>query len=145
MFVGVGASRVRDMFDNARKSAPSLIFIDEPDAIGRSRGTGMGGGDDEREQTLNQILSQMDGFEPHEAVVVLAATNRPDILDKALLRPGRFDRRITVDLPTKNDRLEILKIHARGKPLADDVDLDRIARSTPGFSGADLRNLLNEG
>jgi len=145
MFVGVGAKRVRSMFQDAKKAAPSIIFIDELDSIGRRRGAGLGGGHDEREQTLNQMLSELDGFEPNENVIVMAATNRPDILDKALLRPGRFDRRITVDLPTKNDRLEILKIHARGKPLADDVDLDRIARSTPGFSGADLRNLLNEG
>jgi len=144
MFVGVGASRVRDMFDNARKSAPSLIFIDELDAIGRSRGTGMGGGHDEREQTLNQILSQMDGFEPHEAVVVLAATNRPDVLDKALLRPGRFDRKITMDRPDLKARKAILEVHTEKLPLADDVDMGRLAKITIGFSGADLANLANE-
>ena len=144
MFVGVGASRVRDMFDNARKSAPSLIFIDELDAIGRSRGTGMGGGHDEREQTLNQILSQMDGFEPHEAVVVLAATNRPDVLDKALLRPGRFDRKITMDRPDLKARKAILEVHTEKLPLADDVELGRLAKITIGFSGADLANLANE-
>ncbi|NDY96814.1 ATP-dependent zinc metalloprotease FtsH [Wenzhouxiangella limi] len=144
MFVGVGASRVRDMFDNARKTAPSVIFIDELDAIGRSRGTGMGGGHDEREQTLNQILAQMDGFEPHEAVVVLAATNRPDVLDNALLRPGRFDRKITMDRPDRKARKAILEVHTDALPLADDVDLDRLARITIGFSGADLANLANE-
>ncbi|MBN1247080.1 MAG: ATP-dependent zinc metalloprotease FtsH [Anaerolineae bacterium] len=144
MFVGVGASRVRNLFDEAKEAAPSIIFIDELDSIGRRRGAGVGGGHDEREQTLNQLLSELDGFEVNEGVIVMAATNRPDILDPALLRPGRFDRRITVDRPTKNSRLEILKIHARGKPLADDVDLERIARGTPGFSGADLENLLNE-
>ena len=144
MFVGVGASRVRDMFEDAKKAAPSIIFIDELDSIGRTRGAGLGGGHDEREQTLNQLLSELDGFEPNENVIVMAATNRPDILDPALLRPGRFDRRINVDLPTMKDRLEILKIHSRDKPLADDVDLESIARGTPGFSGADLENLLNE-
>jgi cell division protease FtsH len=144
MFVGVGASRVRDLFDDAKKASPSIIFIDELDSIGRRRGAGLGGAHDEREQTLNQLLSELDGFEPNEDVIVMAATNRPDILDPALLRPGRFDRRITVDLPTMKDRLEILKIHARDKPLADDVDLERLARGTPGFSGADLENLLNE-
>jgi cell division protease FtsH len=144
MFVGVGASRVRAMFENAKRAAPSIIFIDEIDSIGRQRGAGLGGGNDEREQTLNQLLSEMDGFEQHESVIVMAATNRPDILDPALLRPGRFDRRITVDLPTTQARLEILKIHARDKPLADDVDLEDTARGTPGFSGADLENLLNE-
>lgn len=144
MFVGVGASRVRDMFEEAKKAAPGIIFIDELDSIGRRRGAGLGGGHDEREQTLNQLLSEMDGFEPNEGVIVMAATNRPDILDPALLRPGRFDRQITVDLPTMKDRWEILEIHARNKPLADDVDLERIARGTPGFSGADLENLLNE-
>lgn len=144
MFVGVGASRVRDMFEDAKKAAPSIIFIDELDSIGRTRGAGLGGGHDEREQTLNQLLSELDGFEPNENVIVMAATNRPDILDPALLRPGRFDRRISVDLPTMKDRLEILKIHSRDKPLADDVDLESIARGTPGFSGADLENLLNE-
>ncbi len=144
MFVGVGASRVRDLFEEAKKAAPSIIFVDELDSIGRRRGAGLGGGHDEREQTLNQMLSEMDGFEPNEGVIVMAATNRPDILDPALLRPGRFDRQITVDLPTMKDRLEILKIHARNKPLSDDVDLERVARGTPGFSGADLENLLNE-
>jgi cell division protease FtsH len=144
MLVGVGASRVRDLFDEAKKASPSIVFIDELDSIGRRRGAGLGGGHDEREQTLNQLLSEMDGFEPNEGVIVMAATNRPDILDPALLRPGRFDRRITVDLPTMQDRLEILQIHSRDKPLADDVDLKRIARGTPGFSGADLENLLNE-
>ncbi len=144
MFVGVGASRVRSMFNDAKKFAPSIIFIDEIDSIGRKRGAGIGGGQDEREQTLNQLLSELDGFEPNESVIVMAATNRPDVLDSALLRPGRFDRRITVDLPTLKDRVEILKIHARNKPLSSDVDLGEIARGTPGFSGADLENLLNE-
>ncbi len=144
MFVGVGASRVRSMFNDAKKIAPSIIFIDEIDSIGRKRGAGIGGGQDEREQTLNQLLSELDGFEPKESVIVMAATNRPDVLDSALLRPGRFDRRITVDLPTLKDRVEILKIHARNKPLSDDVDLEEVARGTPGFSGADLENLLNE-
>jgi cell division protease FtsH len=144
MFVGVGASRVRDLFQEAKKASPSIIFIDELDSIGRRRGAGLGGGHDEREQTLNQLLSELDGFEPNENVIVMAATNRPDILDPALLRPGRFDRQITVDLPTMYDRLEILKIHSRNKPLAPDVDLETIARGTPGFSGADLSNLLNE-
>ena len=144
MFVGVGASRVRSMFDEAKKRAPSILFIDELDAIGRVRGAGFGGGHDEREQTLNQILSEMDGFEGHEAVVVLAATNRPDVLDPALLRPGRFDRHVTLDLPDKVAREAILKVHAEGKPIADDVDLGVIAAGTPGFSGADLKNLMNE-
>ena len=144
MFVGVGASRVRDMFESARKEAPSIIFIDEIDSVGRARGTGLGGGHDEREQTLNQILGEMDGFDPHEAVVVLAATNRPDVLDAALLRPGRFDRKITLDLPDKKARHAILDIHAADVPLADDVDLDRISALTVGFSGADLENLVNE-
>jgi cell division protease FtsH len=144
MFVGVGASRVRDMFEGAKKAAPSIIFIDELDSIGRTRGAGVGGGHDEREQTLNQLLSELDGFEPNENVIVMAATNRPDILDPALLRPGRFDRRITVDLPTMRDREEIMKIHARNKPLAQDVDMENISRGTPGFSGADLENMLNE-
>jgi cell division protease FtsH len=144
MFVGVGASRVRDMFESARKEAPSIIFIDEIDSVGRARGTGLGGGHDEREQTLNQILGEMDGFDPHEAVVVLAATNRPDVLDAALLRPGRFDRKITLDLPDKKARRAILDIHAANVPLANDVDLDRIAALTVGFSGADLENLVNE-
>lgn len=144
MFVGVGASRVRGLFENARKAAPCIIFIDELDSIGRRRGAGLGGGHDEREQTLNQLLSELDGFEPTENVVVMAATNRPDILDPALLRPGRFDRRVTVDLPTLHARRQILEIHARNKPLAADVDLQRLARGTPGFSGADLENILNE-
>ncbi len=144
MFVGVGASRVRDMFSEAKETSPAIIFIDELDSIGRKRGAGLGGGNDEREQTLNQLLSELDGFEENEGVIVMAATNRPDILDSALTRPGRFDRQITVDLPTKQSRHEILKIHARNKPLSDDVDLEEIARSTPGFSGADLENLLNE-
>ncbi len=144
MFVGVGASRVRNMFNDAKKMAPDIIFIDEIDSIGRKRGAGIGGGQDEREQTLNQLLSELDGFEPNENVIVMAATNRPDILDSALLRPGRFDRRIAVDLPSLKDRVEILKIHARNKPFADDVDLEEVARGTPGFSGADLENLLNE-
>ena len=144
MFVGVGASRVRGMFEDAKENAPCIIFIDELDSIGRRRGTGIGGGHDEREQTLNQLLNEMDGFEPNEKVIVMAATNRPDVLDPALLRPGRFDKEITVDLPKKAARLEILHIHARGKPVADDVDLDALARSTPGLSGADLENLLNE-
>jgi len=144
MFVGVGASRVRDMFSEAKETSPAIIFIDELDSIGRKRGAGLGGGNDEREQTLNQLLSELDGFEENEGVVVMAATNRPDILDSALTRPGRFDRQITVGMPTKQARYEILKIHARDKPLSEDVDLEEIARSTPGFSGADLENLLNE-
>jgi cell division protease FtsH len=144
MFVGVGASRVRSLFRDAKKNSPSIIFIDELDSIGRHRGAGLGGGHDEREQTLNQLLSEMDGFEPNQSTIVMAATNRPDILDPALLRPGRFDRRVTVDMPTMKDREEILKIHARGKPLAKDADMGKVARSTPGFSGADLENLLNE-
>ncbi len=144
MFVGVGAARVRDMFTMARKEAPSLIFIDELDAVGRSRGTGLGGGHDEREQTLNQILTELDGFEEHENVVVLAATNRPDVLDTALLRPGRFDRKITLDRPHKDARTAILKVHVRKVPLAGDVDLEEIAARTTGFSGADLKNLVNE-
>jgi len=144
MFVGVGASRVRSLFAKAKKNAPCIVFIDELDAIGRHRGTGMGGGHDEREQTLNQILTEMDGFEPNSGVIVLAATNRPDVLDKALLRPGRFDRRVMVDLPDMADRLEILKIHAQGKPLEKEINLKRVAERTPGFSGADLANLMNE-
>ncbi|WP_105013913.1 ATP-dependent zinc metalloprotease FtsH [Salinibacter sp. 10B] len=144
MFVGVGASRVRDMFSEAKETSPAIIFIDELDSIGRKRGAGMGGGHDEREQTLNQMLSELDGFEENEGVVVMAATNRPDILDSALTRPGRFDRQITVDLPTQKARKEILEIHARNKPLSDEVNMEEIARSTPGFSGADLENLLNE-
>ncbi|MBC7193502.1 ATP-dependent zinc metalloprotease FtsH [Marinobacter sp.] len=144
MFVGVGAARVRDMFQNARKEAPALIFIDELDAVGRSRGTGLGGGHDEREQTLNQILTEMDGFEEHENVLVLAATNRPDVLDSALLRPGRFDRTITLDRPHKDAREAILSVHVRKVPLADDVNLTEVAARTIGFSGADLKNLVNE-
>jgi len=144
MFVGVGASRVRDMFDKAKKESPSIIFIDELDSIGRVRGTGLGGGHDEREQTLNQILAEMDGFAPHESVVVLAATNRPDVLDPALIRPGRFDRRISLDLPQKKARKAILEIHTRDIPVASDVDLGSIAARTAGFSGADLKNLANE-
>ena len=144
MFVGVGASRVRDLFSMAKKSAPSIIFIDEIDAVGRVRGTGVGGGNDEREQTLNQILVEMDGFEPNAKVIVMAATNRPDVLDPALLRPGRFDRRVTIDLPDRKDRADILKVHVRKKPLAEDVNLEIIAQRTPGFSGADLYSLMNE-
>lgn len=145
MFVGVGASRVRDLFQLAKKAAPAIIFVDEIDAVGRVRGTGVGGGNDEREQTLNQILVEMDGFEPTEKVVVMAATNRPDVLDPALLRPGRFDRRVTIDLPDRRDREEILSIHARKKPFGPDVDLAVIAERTPGFSGAELYSLMNEG
>jgi cell division protease FtsH len=144
MFVGVGASRVRNLFKEAKKIQPSIIFIDELDSIGRSRGAGLGGGHDEREQTLNQLLSELDGFERDESTVVLAATNRPDILDKALLRPGRFDRQVTTNLPPKKDRVKILEIHARNKPVDESVDLERMASNTPGFSGADLENLLNE-
>jgi len=144
LFVGVGSARVRDLFQTAKKSSPCIIFIDELDAIGRHRGAGLGGGHDEREQTLNQILVEMDGFEPNNGVVLLAATNRPDILDPALLRPGRFDRRVTLDLPDINDREDILKIHTKNKPLASTVDLRQIAERTPGFSGADLANLANE-
>ncbi len=144
MFVGVGASRVRDMFDSAKKEAPAIIFIDEIDSVGRMRGSGLGGGHDEREQTLNQILAEMDGFEPEQTVVVLAATNRPDVLDPALLRPGRFDRKITLELPRKKARQQILEVHARHIPLADDVDIEQVAARTVGFSGADLENLMNE-
>ncbi len=144
MFVGVGANRVRDTFEIAKKTAPSIIFIDEIDAVGRHRGAGLGGGHDEREQTLNQILVEMDGFDTNDAVIVMAATNRPDILDPALLRPGRFDRRVTLDEPSMKDREAILKIHALDKPLAKDVNLKVVAERTPGFSGADLANLLNE-
>lgn len=144
MFVGVGASRVRDLFKQAKKNAPAIVFIDEIDAVGRQRGTGLGGGHDEREQTLNQILVEMDGFETDTSVIVIAATNRPDVLDPALLRPGRFDRRVTMDSPDIEERIAILKIHAKNKPLAKDVNLRRIGQRTPGFSGADLSNLLNE-
>jgi cell division protease FtsH len=144
MFVGVGASRVRDMFKTAKDSAPCILFIDEIDAVGRMRGAGVGGGSDEREQTLNQILSEMDGFSPNESVIVIAATNRPDVLDSALLRPGRFDRHVTVDRPTWQGRLDILKVHTRNKPLGDDVNLEAIARKMIGMTGADLRNLANE-
>jgi cell division protease FtsH len=144
MFVGVGASRVRDLFKMAKKASPSIVFIDEIDAVGRVRGTGVGGGNDEREQTLNQILVEMDGFEPTEKVIVMAATNRSDVLDPALLRPGRFDRRVTLDLPDRSDREAILTIHARKKPFAEDVNLKVIAERTPGFSGADLYSLMNE-
>jgi cell division protease FtsH len=144
MFVGVGASRVRDLFRTAKESAPCLIFIDEIDAVGRMRGAGVGGGSDEREQTLNQILGEMDGFLPNEAVIVLAATNRPDVLDTALLRPGRFDRHITIDRPTAQGRVDILRVHVRNKPLADDIDLERIGKKAFNMSGADLRNLANE-
>jgi cell division protease FtsH len=144
MFVGVGASRVRDMFAAAKKEAPCVIFIDEIDAVGRSRGAGLGGGHDEREQTLNQILSEMDGFAPNEDIVVLAATNRPDVLDKALLRPGRFDRKVFLELPDRDARRAMLDVHVRGVKLADEVDLDRVAARTAGFSGADLKNLINE-
>src|SRR3989344_692639 len=145
MFVGVGASRVRDTFLIAKKAAPSILFIDEIDAIGRVRGSGIGGGNDEREQTLNQILVEMDGFEPNEKVIVMAATNRPDVLDPALVRPGRFDRRVTIDLPDRKDREDILKVHSRKKPLGPDIKLSVVAERTPGFSGADLANLMNEG
>lgn len=144
MFVGVGASRVRDLFEQAKKNSPCIIFIDEIDAVGRHRGAGLGGGHDEREQTLNQLLVEMDGFGVNEGVIILAATNRPDILDPALLRPGRFDRRVVVGLPDIKGREEILRVHARGKPLSEDVRLDELAKSTPGFTGADLENLLNE-
>ena len=145
LFVGVGASRVRDLFKMAKKAAPAIIFVDEIDAVGRVRGVGLGGGNDEREQTLNQILVEMDGFEQNEKIIVMAATNRADVLDPALVRPGRFDRRVLLDLPDRNDREEILKIHSRGKPFGEDVNLRTIAERTPGFSGADLSSLMNEG
>ena len=144
MFVGVGASRVRDLFEQAKKNAPCIVFIDEIDAVGRQRGAGLGGGNDEREQTLNQLLTEMDGFEGNTGIIIVAATNRPDVLDSALLRPGRFDRQVTVDRPDYSGRLQILKVHARDKTLAKGVDLDQVARRTPGFTGADLANLLNE-
>ena len=144
MFVGVGASRVRDLFEQAKANAPCIVFIDEIDAVGRQRGAGLGGGNDEREQTLNQLLTEMDGFEGNTGIIIIAATNRPDVLDAALLRPGRFDRQVVVDRPDYAGRREILSVHARGKTLAKDVDLDKIARRTPGFTGADLSNLLNE-
>ena len=144
MFVGVGASRVRDLFEQAKKNAPCIVFIDEIDAVGRQRGAGLGGGNDEREQTLNQLLTEMDGFEGNTGIIIVAATNRPDVLDAALLRPGRFDRQVVVERPDYTGRLQILKVHARDKTLAKDVDLDKVARRTPGFTGADLANLLNE-
>ncbi len=144
MFVGVGASRVRDLFEQAKANAPCIVFIDEIDAVGRQRGAGLGGGNDEREQTLNQLLTEMDGFEGNTGIIIIAATNRPDVLDSALLRPGRFDRQVVVDRPDYAGRLEVLNVHARGKTLSKDVDLEKIARRTPGFTGADLANLLNE-
>ncbi len=144
VFIGVGAARVRNLFETAKENAPSIIFVDELDSVGRTRGAGIGGGSDEREQTLNQILAEMDGFEGHEAVIVLAATNRPDVLDPALLRPGRFDRHVTLDLPDREDRDAIIRAHTRNVPLADDVDIGTLAASTPGYSGADLKNLVNE-
>lgn len=144
MFVGVGASRVRDLFEQAKKSAPCIVFIDEIDAVGRQRGAGLGGGHDEREQTLNQLLVEMDGFGANEGIIMIAATNRPDILDPALLRPGRFDRQIVVDRPDIKGRQEILKVHVKGKPISSEVELGVIARRTPGFTGADLSNLVNE-
>jgi len=145
MFVGVGASRVRDLFEQAKANAPCIVFIDEIDAVGRQRGAGLGGGNDEREQTLNQLLTEMDGFEGNTGIIIIAATNRPDVLDAALMRPGRFDRQVVVDRPDYAGRLEILNVHSRGKTLSPDVDLEKIARRTPGFTGADLSNLLNEG
>jgi cell division protease FtsH len=144
MFVGVGASRVRDLFKKAKDSSPAIIFIDEIDAVGRMRGAGLGGGHDEREQTLNQLLVEMDGFESNQGVILMAATNRPDVLDPALLRPGRFDRQVIVDRPDLDGRTQILKVHSKGKPLAKNIDLKTIAKQTPGFTGADLANLLNE-
>ena len=144
MFVGVGASRVRDLFEQAKKNSPCIVFIDEIDAVGRQRGAGLGGGNDEREQTLNQLLTEMDGFEGNSGIIIVAATNRPDVLDSALMRPGRFDRQVVVDRPDYAGRLQILGVHARGKTLAKDVDLDKVARRTPGYTGADLANLLNE-
>jgi len=144
MFVGVGASRVRDLFDKAKKASPAILFIDEIDAVGRQRGAGLGGSHDEREQTLNQILTEMDGFEQDSNVIVIAATNRPDVLDPALLRPGRFDRRVMINLPDLKDREAIIKIHAQGKPLSKSVNFNKVAQRTPGFSGADIKNLMNE-
>src|SRR5436190_16022681 len=144
MFVGVGAARVRDLFQTARKQAPAIIFVDEIDSIGRKRGAGLGGGHDEREQTLNQMLAEMDGFEATEGIVMMAATNRPDVLDPALLRPGRFDRQILVPMPTLDERIEVLKVHMRDKKMDPDVDVGVVARGTPGMSGADLANLVNE-
>ena len=144
MFVGVGASRVRDLFEQAKANAPAIVFVDEIDAVGRHRGAGLGGGHDEREQTLNQLLVEMDGFDTKGGVILIAATNRPDILDPALLRPGRFDRQIAVDTPDMEGRKAILRVHAKGKPFAPDVDLDAVARRTPGFTGADLANVINE-
>ena len=144
MFVGVGASRVRDLFEQAKANAPAIVFVDEIDAVGRHRGAGMGGGHDEREQTLNQLLVEMDGFDTKGGVILIAATNRPDILDPALLRPGRFDRQIAVDSPDMEGRKAILRVHAKGKPFTPDVDLDAVARRTPGFTGADLANVINE-
>ena len=144
MFVGVGASRVRDLFDQAKRNSPCIVFVDEIDAVGRHRGAGLGGGHDEREQTLNQILVEMDGFDTGTNVIVIAATNRPDILDPALLRPGRFDRRVVLDNPDLKGRVQILDVHAKGKPLDEEVDMERVARQTVGFSGADLANLVNE-
>ncbi len=144
MFVGVGASRVRDLFDTAKKNAPCIVFIDEIDAVGRQRGTGLGGGHDEREQTLNQLLVEMDGFGAHENIIIMAATNRPDVLDPALLRPGRFDRQIVINVPDVKGREEILQIYVRNKPIDESVDLKVIAKGTVGFTGADLENLVNE-
>src|SRR5690606_38456310 len=144
MFVGVGASRVRDLFEQAKQNSPAIVFIDEIDAVGRHRGAGIGGGNDEREQTLNQLLVEMDGFDPKTNVIIMAATNRPDVLDPALLRPGRFDRQIGVDAPDLKGRQRILEVHAKDKPMAESVDLEVLARKTPGFTGADLANILNE-
>ena len=144
MFVGVGASRVRDLFKTAKEASPAILFIDEIDAVGRIRGAGLGGGHDEREQTLNQILSEMDGFSPTESVIVLAATNRPDVLDPALLRPGRFDRHVTVDRPNQKARVALFEVHTKNVPLAEDIDMQRLAEGTVGLTGADIRNLVNE-
>ena len=144
MFVGVGASRVRDLFNQAKKHSPCIVFVDEIDAVGRHRGAGLGGGHDEREQTLNQILVEMDGFDTKTNIIVIAATNRPDILDPALLRPGRFDRKVTIDIPDVKGRVQILEVHSKGKPISKGVDLEYVSKQTPGFSGADLANLVNE-